>query len=557
MQQIPPFPTAQLSQAQAAKPRCRLAGAKGSDGKFTHEVECLLRHRLRLAVLIMLTGFVFFLVNAFLHGPQSLILPRCGVELEAGVTGLLAVCALILWTRWPLTIGALHVSELVIFGAAAAFFAWSQHIWFRDEMARRLAAPGAEEAVNRLGNALAGLRWCVLIVVYGTFIPNTWRRGALTIGVMALIPITLILARAAVADNPRFYLGELLPDAVILMVISCTTAVFGTYKLRSLHEEVFEARKLGQYRLKQLLGEGGMGQVWLAEHVMLRRPCAIKLIRSEKAGDANTLARFEREVQTMATLTHWNTVEIFDYGHTEDGTFYYVMEYLPGMSLEDLVESYGVVPPERVVHLLRQVCQALREAHAIGLIHRDIKAGNIIACERGKVYDLAKLLDFGLVKDVASARGAANLTLDGVVTGTPAYMSPEQALGETRLDARTDIYSLGSVAYFLLTGRLPFERDTPMKMLLAHARDRVTPLTALQADVPADLQGVILRCLEKEPAERFQDAESLESALATCECAGQWTQADAATWWQKHAERSLPRASVASTDRDVATILHQ
>ena len=184
---------------------------------------------------------------------------------------------------------------------------------------------------------------------------------------------------------------------------------------------------LGQYRLKQVLGFGGMGAVYLAEHVLLRRPCAIKLIRPDQAGDPRTLIRFEREVQATATLTHSNTVEIFDYGHAEDGTFYYVMEYLPGMNLEDLVEQHGPMPPERAVHLLRQVCQALREAHGIGLIHRDIKPSNIFACERGKVYDVAKLLDFGLVKGFGLAGDDAKLTREGAFTGSPAFMSPEQA----------------------------------------------------------------------------------------------------------------------------------
>src|SRR5437763_6726167 len=220
------------------------------------------------------------------------------------------------------------------------------------------------------------------------------------------------------------------------MATAVAIAVFGSHKIRALYEEVHEARRMGHYRLKDVLGFGGMGAVCLAEHVLLRRPCAIKVIRPDQAGDPRTLIRFEREVQATATLTHWNTVEIFDYGHTEDGTFYYVMEYLPGMNLEDLVEQHGPMPPERAVHFLRQVCQALREAHSIGLIHRDIKPSNIFACERGKVYDVAKLLDFGLVKGVGTEGDKVKLTRDGAFTGSPAFMSPEQALGRNHLDAR-------------------------------------------------------------------------------------------------------------------------
>jgi serine/threonine-protein kinase len=294
-----------------------------------------------------------------------------------------------------------------------------------------------------------------------------------------------------------------------------------------------------------------MGEVYLAEHLLLRRPCAIKLIGPERAGDPKTLRRFEREVQTTATLTHANTVEIFDYGHTEDGTLYYVMEYLPGLSLDDLVERHGPIPPERAVHLLRQVCQALREAHAVGLIHRDIKPGNIIACERGRVYDVAKLLDFGLVKHTVLGDWDARLTAEGVVSGSPRFLSPEQALGRPDVDARCDLYGLGGVAYYLVTGRPPFERQTVMEMVLAHARDPVVPVRAVRAEVPADLEAVILRCLEKDPGQRFPDAESLDKALAACACAGRWTQDRAAAWWAKQA--SAPAASVLPTPGNEAT----
>src|SRR5258708_5723043 len=211
-------------------------------------------------------------------------------------------------------------------------------------------------------------------------------------------------------------------------------------------------------------------------------------MRPDQADDPRTLIRFEREVQATATLTHWNTVEIYDYGHAEDGTFYYVMEYLPGMNLEDLIEQHGPVPSERAVHLLRQVCQALREAHSIGLIHRDIKPGNIIACERRKVYDVAKLLDFGLVKGTGLDSDGVKLTLDGAFAGSPAFVSPEQAAGRERLDARSDIYNVGAVAYYLITGELLFDRPSTLDMLHAHAYEPLVPVHQFQEAVPADLQ---------------------------------------------------------------------
>jgi serine/threonine-protein kinase len=277
-----------------------------------------------------------------------------------------------------------------------------------------------------------------------------------------------------------------------------------------------------------------MGEVYLAEHALLRRPCAVKLIRPERAGDPSTLRRFEREVQAMATLTHPNTVEVFDYGHADDGTFYYVMEYLPGLNLEELAGRHGPLPPGRVVHLLRQACGALREAHAVGLIHRDIKPGNLLVCKRGGRHDVIKLLDFGLVRAPGLERGGPPLTQEGVIAGTPAYMSPEQAAGQAHLDGRSDIYSLGAVAYFLLTGRPPFVRPTAAQTLAAHLGEPVESPSRCRPEAPEDLSAVVLRCLEKDPARRFPDAESLERGLASCACAGQWS-------WEHAAESQRGR----------------
>jgi serine/threonine-protein kinase len=316
------------------------------------------------------------------------------------------------------------------------------------------------------------------------------------------------------------------------MLVAAIAAVVGTHLINALRREAFEAKQIGQYRLVTPLGAGGMGEVFLAEHRMLKRPCAVKLIRPEQAGDPHVLARFEREVQMTARLSHWNTIEIYDYGRTEEGTFFYVMEYLPGLSLEEMLDRHGPLPAERVVHLVRQVCQGLREAHAIGLIHRDIKPGNIFAAQRGGLFDVVKVLDFGLVKPVAEA-SSTRLTQDGAISGTPLFMSPEQARGLDEIDARSDIYSLGAVAYMLLTGRPPFEGSSPLDVMIAHARDEVAPPRKYQPDVPPDLEAVILKCLAKQPEERFPDAESLESALAECAAADQWTQADAARWWRE------------------------
>ena len=328
----------------------------------------------------------------------------------------------------------------------------------------------------------------------------------------------------------------------MILVILAVGSAFGAHTISRLRRQVAEARQLGQYRLRRRIGGGGMGEVYLAEHQLLKRPCAVKLIRPDSATDPRALARFEREVRLTATLSHPNTVEIYDYGRTEDGTYYYVMEYLPGLSLAELVERHGPLPPGRAVYLLRQVCQALREAHAAGLIHRDIKPSNIFAARRGGMDDVAKLLDFGLVLPAATAV-APHLSEEGQILGTPLFMSPEQATGGRELDERSDIYSLGAVAYYLLTGRPPFDEGGGIGVMIAHARDPVVPPSRVRAGIPEDLERVVLRCLAKDPADRFPDAESLEQ-LGECACAGDWDQDRAARWWQGAGRASALTANV-------------
>jgi len=275
-----------------------------------------------------------------------------------------------------------------------------------------------------------------------------------------------------------------------------------------------------------------MGEVYLAEHQLMKRPCAIKVIRPEKAGDPKVLARFEREVQATAKLSHWNSIDIFDYGRSEDGTFYYVMEYLPGMNLGEIVKRFGPMPAARVIHLVRQACDALQEAHDLGLLHRDLKPANLFAAVRGGHYDVAKLLDFGLAKPLSDL-DTAQLTADGSITGSPLYMSPEQATGDKEPDPRSDIYSLGGVLYYLLCGHPPFENEKPIKVLISHAHDPVPPLSQYREDVPLDLEAIVMRCLSKNPDDRYQSAAELASALEDCEHYGVWSRDHARNWWMQ------------------------
>jgi tRNA A-37 threonylcarbamoyl transferase component Bud32 len=502
---------------------------------FQGAIEHLLHRRLLFVAFLTLIPSLVFLIRNILdpsHVPESLA--GFGLFFHGIVALITAVLAAILWRCRDRSLAVLRVIELGIFGSLAVFFAWLQYKEFHHDPF--VSACRGEQTLLILRQAIgnSGTRWYFLIIIYGVFIPNTWRRCALVTGGLALVPLLLTpfaVSRHAPVDANLF---EALFDLATFLALAIAIAVFGSYRIQVLEEQAFEAQQLGQYRLKRRLDSGGMGEVYLAEHLLLRRPCAVKLIRPERAGDPTQLQRFEREVRAMATLTHWNTVEINDYGHADDGTFYYVMEYLPGQNLDQFVAQHGPLPPGRAIHFLRQVCAALREAHGIGLLHRDIKPSNIIACQRGGIHDVVKLLDFGLVQEIHFDSTSDRLTVQGTIIGSPPYMSPEQAAGKDTLDARSDIYSLGAVAYYLLTGQAPFVRETAMMMLMAHAYEPVVPPTELRPSIPLDLQAVVLRCLEKQPDQRFPTIESLDQALAHCRAAEQWTEDQAAAWWKAH-----------------------
>jgi hypothetical protein len=463
-----------------------------------------------------------------------LLLDTITLLMYAFVLMLMGGLAGLLWSRRALSLQQLRWVELILFASMALLLTRLQCLFYSWEWLSKIAN-GDWLALITIGSG-SSLRWVFLISAYGLLIPNTGRRCAVVVGVMALWPV-LFNAVLALRDRPFETRLTFVVESGLNMAVAAALAIYGSHRIETLRQQASRARKLGPYQLKRWLGAGGMGEVYLAEHALLRRPCAIKLIRPERAGDPQHLRRFEREVQVLAALTHPNTVEVFDYGHAADGTFYYAMEYLPGLSLEELVSRHGPLPPERAVHFLRQVCGALAEAHAVGLVHRDVKPGNVLACARGGKHDVAKLLDFGLVQacDPARGEGPTRLTQAGAIPGTPAYMSPEQAAGRNDLDARSDLYSLGAVAYFLLTGRPPFVRDGAVRTLAAHLTDPVRPPSDLRPGLPADLEAVVLRCLEKDPAERFPDAVALERALARCAGAGEWSWEQAAAWWQGRA----------------------
>jgi tRNA A-37 threonylcarbamoyl transferase component Bud32 len=532
---------------------CRFATS--SAPRFTQEFISVLRSRLRLAILIFLVGFSFYILRGlWLHGLAFGNTPVRYIAADCEMVLLIIVSAL-LWSRRALSMASLRGIELTVFALLAAFCCWTQMDNYSKGAMLNDLAPGHQAMVYRLVGTSTAFGWSLLIVVYGTLIPNTWRRCALVVGAMAVLPVAFLVVNSQLRPHSGTQVLAALPEMILLIATAAIIAVYGSHRIRELQKKAHEARQIGQYRLKEVLGIGGMGTVYLAEHILLSRPCAIKLIRADRTVDHRTLQRFEREVQVTATLTHWNTIEIYDFGRAEDGTFYYVMEYLPGMNLDEIVECHGPLPPERTVHLLRQVCQALREAHDIGFVHRDIKPSNIFACERGGVQDVAKLLDFGLVQTLDAKVDGVKLTREGAFAGSPAFMSPEQAQGQLQLDARSDIYSLGAVAVYLLTGNLLFDRQSAVDMLHAHAHDPFVPSPELKASASPDLQRVIVRCLEKDPNRRYQDAQSLEIALAKCEGLGEWSTTRARQWWQGKVGCKATPSRLEAGKRNISTML--
>jgi len=383
------------------------------------------------------------------------------------------------------------------------------------------------------------LTWtAVWIVIFPLLVPTTPGKTLVAALISASVKPLFVLIVVARGDIAMPAPGTLLVVAVpnyicAFLAFSSARVVYG------LSREVGRARRLGSYRLIDRLGAGGMGEVWRAEHQLLARPAAIKLIRLDAIGGADgdgrrqAMRRFEREARATAALTSPHTVQLHDFGIAEDGTFYYVMELLQGLDADMLVRRFGPQPPERVVHLLAQVCESLAEAHRAGLVHRDIKPANVFLCRRGLVYDFVKVLDFGLVKAAAgSGRDETALTRHETATGTPAFMPPEIATAESDVDGRADVYAVGCLAYWLLTGLLVFEGNE-MQMAVAHVGS--TPKRPSQRSdrtIPPDLEAVVMDCLEKDRDRRPQSAAELARRLGALPVADSWDREAAAAWWR-------------------------
>jgi len=535
-------PTPALSEANVSDRRSSsrqlVQQGLGAADKPTKELRKLLRSRMLIACAVMFAFWAVLPIGSLRHmyepgQPESV---RYILSFQTTVGVLIGLIGLFIWLRPPEKVSTLRALELIAFGGGFTILAVTN--WYfiaRFGLAAPPIAPVRHPVVDMGGTRMdpATLRWMIFIVGYGTIIPNTIRRGATIVLFVALSYVTMTVTQALMAGVSAGEMPHFMLYPTMWMVVSSVIAIFGSYRVSMLQQRVEDIERFGQYRLQKLIGRGGMGDVYLAEHVLLKQPFAVKMLSPEKLTDARQLARFEREVQAMARLEHWNTVEIYDYGHSADGTFYYVMEYLPGLTLEELVWMAGPLPAARAIHFLRQICSALVESHGHGLLHRDIKPANVIVTERAGIFDVAKLTDFGLVKHFEDPEDT-KLTMDGYIMGTPAYMSPEHAGGQQNVDARSDIYSLGALAYFLLSKRPPFESRTATQTLAAHMYEEPRPLSTWRPDAPPSLLDIVHKCLAKKPADRYASAAELKEALSACDTCGVWSQADAEAWWKQN-----------------------
>jgi hypothetical protein len=489
----------------------------------------------RLRVLALLYAAVFFLAGFFpaLLSPEDrALLFSTPVYWLPGVISILVasvIAAVVNTPRLsPAGLAALAIVFEVVssYGIAAAEFLQPKGLDFRNA-------------------TWIGLSWvAVWMLLFTIVVPASPRRSMLgALAASSGVPVMAAISFAAYPpplqlNRSQFFFVFIFPYLLVVVM-----AYVGARVLFALGNEVRKARELGSYRLLERLGQGGMGEVWSAQHRLLARPAAIKLIHpaSVPAMVDEAARRFEREAQAIARLRSPHTVDLFDFGIADDGTFYYVMELLEGLDAERIVNKFGPMPAERVIHVIRQVCHSLSEAESMSLVHRDIKPANIFLCRYGEDYDFVKVLDFGIVKAIGgsatpdTAPTLTSLTADHAVRGTPAFIAPEQVFGGHAVDHRADIYGIGCVAYWLLTGQLVFTGDTAMKLLMQHAQAKPDPpSTRTELPIPKELDAIVLACLSKNPSERPQTARDLANRLGAVPVAAEWTPELARGWWDRH-----------------------
>jgi hypothetical protein len=494
---------------------------------------------------------VFFFVNLFTHiavRPPQVQWPLIGTPqlLHLAVVAIYVVIWL-LTSKGPLPAPLLRTIDWAAMLSAAVCFSLMGAAYAITRTA------GPEDPAYAL---TAGLLGCTnVLITRAVLLPSRAVRTAV-VGIASLLPLLAVTVYVLVWSSVAVPGGEAIfitVEAIGWCGVAVAVSTIASHIIFGLRKDVALARQVGQYTLDEKIGEGGMGVVYRARHALLRRPTAIKLLQPGRAGLAN-LRRFEREVQQTARLSHPNTVAIYDYGRTPDGVFYYAMELLDGVTLDELVKSGGPLPPARVIHALRQACGALAEAHGLGLVHRDIKPANIILTERAGELDVVKVVDFGLVRHIDAGGAEVTATAANVLTGTPLYMAPEAIRSEDAVDGRSDLYALGAVAYFLLTGQPVFEAQTLVEVCAHHLHTApVPPSQRTRTRIPADLEALVLRCLAKSPDERPATARVLRDALERCADAGGWSAEEATRWWAAWRARPQPTRAL-SSDRTTGSL---
>ena len=482
-----------------------------------------LRYRVRLYVQVMLVidllGWVSDVTTPLLvEGMKMPTVPFPMALLRFGVT-IFFVVAWLLLRFVEMSRSTLVVLESVLTVGLAATYVKICLAYFGD------VSP-------LLGPVFAMLGIAMLLVVRTPLVPSSVTRtvvvGLASVGSLFVVAYDSLAALPPIAVDGLSFVG----GAFVVATAVTSHVIYG------LRRQVRDAMRLGQYQLGRKLGEGGMGVVHEATHLMLRRPTAVKLLPVEKAGE-QTVARFEREVQQTSRLEHPNSVSIYDYGRTPDGQFYYAMELVEGLTLQQLVEADGPIPAARAASILRQAALALAEAHARGLVHRDIKPANIMLCERAGIPDTVKVLDFGLVKAIDDPRADAHLTQADAIVGTPHYLAPEAISNPDDVGASSDVYALGAIGFYLLTGREVFTGDSVVEVCSKHLRDEPEPPSAVRGEaVDPGLEALVLRCLAKAPGDRPADGAAVAAGLDQLTLKG-WTLEDADAWWRGHREKGV------------------
>jgi eukaryotic-like serine/threonine-protein kinase len=502
--------------------------------------ELLSQSASRLRVLCLLYAFTFFMAGFFPNLIQAESRAEFWRNPEIWVPGLISI-AVALTVAWFARSPRAPLSTVMNVGLV-----------FEIVSCYGIALAEYLEPTRLNLSGWIGLSWVAAWApLFTVVIPTRPVKAALvTLASVTSVPVVIgfMVATGRTTFRPSadtFFFSSVLPYLLVAIM-----AYVGARVVYSLGRAVTEARELGSYRLVERLGQGGMGEVWRAKHRLLARPAAVKLIRASGSYGARrpdeVVRRFEHEAQVTAGLSSPHTVQLFDFGVADDGSFYYVMELLDGLDVENLVKKYGPVPAERAIYLLRQVCHSLAEAESHGLVHRDIKPANLFVCKYGGEYDFVKVLDFGIAKAAPDMMetGHVGLTHDNILQGTPAYIAPEQALQGPQVDHRADIYATGCVAYFLVTGNPVFTGATPMAVVVQHANTSPPrPSDNSELPIPPAFDQVILQCLAKNPADRPQSARELSRRLANVGGLTPWTDERAREWWEMHAPADTNRVT--------------